>query len=436
MLKEGKTKKITIAPEEQEQTFELERMDGGAKKQENKKAKIPPLAPPLITPLRPSSTQGFGRAQQGSAGQARGEKGTPSNFWKKVSRVFSLLSTIPAAEKVFFAENFRVMVKAGLSVSEALETLALQTKNKKFALILSEIKEGVEEGNPLASMLAKYPKIFPEYFVNMIKVGEVSGTLEKNLEELSNQMKKDHDLMSKVRGAMIYPMVIVVATVGIGIMMFVYVIPSVLSVFDELKIQLPLATRILIAFSKFINRDGILLLAGIIAAVAGIILFRRTAKGKKFFHFLLLHAWILGPIAKKVNLARFARTVSSLLKTDIPVIESFKITSTVLGNVYYKNACLDASEKLGKGISINEVLKKYPALFPPLITQMVSVGEKSGTLDELLAELATFYEEEVSDITRNLSSIIEPILIVFLGGVVGLIAFAVISPIYSLSEAI
>jgi type IV pilus assembly protein PilC len=421
-MKEGKKKNIAIAPEEQEQSFELERMDGKSEKRKAKSEKLEKTEEKKVPEIVENEIVKSG--------------GKKSDFWKKASKVFSLLSTIPSAEKVFFAENFRVMVKAGLSVSEALETLALQTRNKKFALILTEIKEGVEEGNPLASMLAKYPKIFPEYFVNMIRVGEVSGTLEKNLEELSNQMKKDHDLTSKVRGAMIYPMVIVVATVGIGILMFVYVIPSVLSVFDELKIQLPLATRILIAFSKFINHHGILLLAGIVAAIAGIILFRRTAHGKKFFHFLILHAWIFGPIAKKVNLARFSRTVSSLLKTDIPVIESFKIASTVLGNVYYKNACLDASEKLAKGVNINEVLKKYPSLFPPLVTQMVSVGEKSGTLDELLAELALFYEEEVSDITKNLSSIIEPILIVFLGGVVGLIAFAVISPIYSLSEAI
>ena len=476
------TKKPVEAPEEREQDFELERMDGKkfkappsvipakagiqAKKEKNqkesppaeerepemeikpkKKEKIPPPhfaeaasrgrpTPPSATPLRPSSAQGYGAAQQGSAGQAREEKETPSDFWKKLIKILSSISTVPSSEKVFFAENFRVMVKAGLSVSEALETLALQTKNKKFAMILTEIKEGVEEGNGLAAILAKHPKVFPEYFVNMIRVGEVSGTLEKNLEELSNQMKKDHDLTSKIRGAMIYPMVIVLATAGIGILMFVYVIPNVLSIFEELNLKLPLATRILIAASKFMTNYGILLLIFTIAAIAGIIIFARTAKGKKIFHFLLLRAWILGPIAKKVNLARFARTISSLLKTDIPVVESFKIASTVLGNVYYKNACINASEKLAKGVNINEVLMEYPSLFPPLITQMVSVGEKSGTLDELLAELATFYEEEVSDITKNLSSIIEPILIVFLGGVVGLIAFAVISPIYTLSEGI
>jgi len=425
-----------------EQGFELEPMDDRAKKRASASAEKPAKPRMRVETKRIEAEEPEPKPKKSvepkieKVSKPKPAGAGQENFGKKIMKFLSSLSTIPSSEKVFFAENFRVMVKAGLSVSEALETLSLQTKNKKFSLILNEMKEGVEEGNPLASMLAKYPKIFPEYFVNMIRVGEISGTLEKNLEELSTQMKKDHDLTSKIRGAMIYPMVIVVATVGIGILMFVYVIPNMLSIFEELNLKLPLATRVLIAISKLITNHGVLILGIASIAIAGIIIFSRTAKGKKFFHFLLLHAWILGPIAKKVNLARFSRTISSLLKTDIPVIESFKIASTVLGNVYYKNACLDASEKLGKGINVNEVLKEHKNLFPPLVTQMVSVGEKSGTLDELLAELATFYEEEVSDITKNLSSIIEPILIVFLGGVVGLIAFAVISPIYTLSEGI
>lgn len=422
----GKNKKIVLPDKDavavgaDNNTFELEEKDVSPRKSANVAKKEPGKKPKPEEVAKPKPAA---PAEQ-------------KNFWKKITGLFSLLSVIPAAEKVFFAENFRVMVKAGLSVSEALETLALQTKNKKFAGILTDIKAGVEEGSAIAAKLAEYPKIFPEYFVSMIRVGEVSGTLEKNLEELANQMKKDHELTSKIKGAMIYPAVIVAATIGISILMFVYVIPSVLSIFEELKLELPLSTRILIAASKIINNNGILLLIVTLAAVLAIVFFARRAVGKKFFHFLLLNAWILGPIAKKINLARFARTLSSLLKTDIPVIESFKITSTILGNIFYKQACLAASDTLDKGVGVNEVLKNYPKLFPPLVTQMVSVGEKSGTLDVLLAELAAFYENEVADITKNLSSIIEPILIVFLGGVVGLIAFAVISPIYTLSQGI
>lgn len=437
MPKGGKQKNIIVAPEEREEDFELEPMDkknpkpNKEEEAEAKKSKDDEEEVAILSPAAeaPPPQEEISKPKPATAPEQK-------NFWKKIGKAFSLISTVPTAEKVFFAENFRVMVKAGLSLSEALETLALQTKNKKFKSVLTEIKDGVMEGNTLASMLAKFPKIFPEYFINMIRVGEVSGNLEKNLEELSNQMKKDHELVSKIRGAMIYPAVIVVATVGIGILMFVYVIPSVLSVFDELKLKLPLATRILIFISKFINAHGILLAIIIVSAIIAFISFSRTKKGKNIFHFILLNLWIVGPIIKKVNLARFARTVSSLLKTDIPVIESFKITSTVLGNIHYRKACLDVAEKLGKGVPINSVLNDAPKLFPPLVTQMVSVGEKSGTLDVLLSELATFYEDEVSDITKNLSSIIEPILIVFLGGVVGLIAFAVISPIYTLSEGI
>ena len=203
-----------------------------------------------------------------------------------------------------------------------------------------------------------------------------------------------------------------------------------------MKIQLPLATRILIAISKALTNYGALVALAFLILVVALFIFSRTKKGKLFNHFLFLRLWILGPIVHKINLARFSRTLSSLLKTDIPVIKSFEITSTILNNVYYKNACQNTAEELAKGVAINMILKKTPDLFPPLVTQMVLVGEKSGTTDELLAELAGFYEDEVSDITKNLSSIIEPILIVFLGGVVALIAFAVISPIYTLTQNI
>jgi len=360
------------------------------------------------------------------------KKSDIASIWKKITSI----GTVPLSEKMFFAENFRVMVKAGLSISEAIETLAMQTKNKKFKEVLLKIEDGVVKGNPLASMLQKFPKIFPAYFINMIAVGEKSGRLEENLEQLAIQMKKDHDIRSKVRGAMIYPSVIIAATTGITVLMFVYVIPNVLSIFEELTLELPLSTRILIAVSKFFTNNGIFAAIGIAILIAGLVAIAKTKKGKHFFHNIILHLWIIGPIAKKVNLARFSRTLSSLLKTDIPVIESFKITATVLSNSYYKEACIEASEKLAKGEQINQALKLYPFLFPPLVSQMVSVGEKSGTTEVLLGELAEFYESQVTEVTKNLSSIIEPILIVFLGGVVGLIAFAVISPIYSLSGSI
>jgi type IV pilus assembly protein PilC len=357
-------------------------------------------------------------------------------FFRKFNELLSSIFTIPLSEKLFFTENLRVMVKAGLSISEALETLALQTKNKKFKKVLQSVSEGVTGGNSLGSMLEQYPKIFPEYFINMVKVGEVSGNLEQNLEQLSLQMKKDHDLMSKIRGAMIYPAVILAATVGIVILMFVYVIPSVMSIFEDMKIQLPLATRILIAISKTLTDYGALVALGALLAAVALFILARTEKGKKINHFLLLRLWILGPIVHKVNLARFSRTLSSLLKTDIPVTQSFEITATILGNIYYRRACENVAEELAKGAAINSILRKTPNLFPPLVTQMILVGEKSGTLDELLGELAVFYEDEVSDITKNLSSIIEPILIVFLGGVVALIALAIISPIYTLTQNI
>lgn len=360
----------------------------------------------------------------------------PPSAIDKINEFLARLSRISLSEKMFFIDNLRVMVKAGLSMSEALETLAMQAKNKYFVKVVTEIKNDVLAGGTLGDAVEKFPKIFPEFFVNMIKAGEMSGNLEKNLEELGMQMKKDHEIVSKVKGAMIYPAVIVAATVGITILMFVYVIPSVLSVFEDAKVQLPLSTRILIAVSNGFTHYGLYVGSGLIAFIAGLMFYFRTPKGKRVAHAIILNLFIIGPIAKKVNLARFSRTLSSLLKTDIPVIESLKITSHVVGNVHFKEVLTQSAEELTKGVQINSVLAKHPKLFPPIVTQMILVGEKSGNLDMLLDELAGFYEAEVEDITKNLASIIEPILIVFLGGVVALIAFAVISPIYTLSENI
>jgi len=441
MSKGGINKNIGQSASLESADFELVPMGGKRVRQEappkpRAEKAVKKESPPSLAPISKQPTKKAPEPKKEEGAAAEEKPKAVSSFIGGLSKLLGIFSTVSLSEKLFFTENFRVMVKAGLSISEALETLALQARSKKFKKILEDINDGVVQGNSLGLMLAKYPKIFPEYFTNMIKVGELSGNLEQNLEQLSLQMKKDHDLSSKVRGALIYPIVILIATVGIVILMFVYVIPSVMSIFEDMNIALPLTTKILIAISKTVTNHGVLVaLTAIITGVA-LTFFSRTEKGKKVNHFLILRLWIIGPIAKKINLARFSRTLSSLLKTDIPVIDSFEITSTILNNVYYKRACHNASEQLAKGAAINIILRKTPNLFPPLVTQMVLVGEKSGTLDELLSELANFYEEEVSDITKNLSSIIEPILIVFLGGVVGLIAYAIISPIYTLTENI
>jgi type IV pilus assembly protein PilC len=236
---------------------------------------------------------------------------------------------------------------------------------------------------------------------------------------------------------MTYPIVILVAMLGITTGLLVFVLPKLLAIFKEFgDVQLPLPTRILIAVSDFVNENSILIACTFVGLVIAFIAFSRTGRGKKVIHAAIIGSPILGPIAKKINLARFSRTVSGLLKTDIPVVQSFEVTSQVMANVHYRNAILDAAEKIKKGETISHSLSPYGKLFPPLVIQMIYVGERSGDVDTLLADIADFYERQVDQVLDNLSSIIEPVLILFLGGMVGGIALAVMMPLYALTQSV
>jgi type IV pilus assembly protein PilC len=340
-------------------------------------------------------------------------------------------------QKVFFTENLRVMVKAGLSLAEALNTLALQSESKFFRKVIVSVKEDVESGKLMSQGLVKFPKVFPDIFVSMIQIGEVSGTLEQSLSELTQQMKKDYNLRSKVKGAMTYPIVILVAMLGITAGLFTFVLPKMLDIFKEFgNIQLPLPTRMLMAVNDFLQVHWLLAIGILVALVIGFIAFYRTPFGKNLVHAALIAVPLIGPIVRKINLARFARTLSGLLRTDIPVIQAIEVTSDVLGNLKYHKAVRGASEYVKKGDTISRALQAHPKLFPPLVIMMVSVGERSGTVDSLLADVAEFYEAQVDNVLDNMSSVIEPILILFLGGMVGGIALAVMVPMYTLTQAI
>lgn len=344
------------------------------------------------------------------------------------------LLRVSLPQKIFFTENLRVMIKAGLSLTESLRTLAMQTDSKGFRNVILDIFAEVEKGRSLAQALGKYPKVFESIFVNMISAGELSGTLEMTLEQLTQQMRKDYELVSKVKGAMTYPAVILAATVMIGIGMMIFVIPQILSIFDEIgRDQLPLATKILIAVSDFMQHDTLLLIIVVTGAITGFLWGIKTKPGRYLWHRFLISMFIIGPIVKKINLARFTRTLSSLLRTDIPIVQALQITADIVRNVFYHDAMMTAAEALKKGEQISAVLERSPKLFPPLVVQMIAVGERAGTVDQMLEEIADFYEAQVNQTMNNLSSIIEPLLILFLGAAVGGIALAVITPIYALT---
>lgn len=356
------------------------------------------------------------------------------NIVEKINNLLMIFSRIKLKEKLVFVQHLGIMLKAGISMSAALGTLSEQTENKKFKIILAKIKKDVESGVSLAESLKPHGKVFDELFINMVESGEISGKLEDVLHQLFIQMKKQNELIGKVKGALTYPAVIIFAMGGIGIFMITVVVPKITSMLKDFNTELPLPTKILIGISNALVNNGLLVGIGVIAFILIFFQILRTEKGKKFFQSLLLKMPVIAPIVKKINIARFARTVSSLLRTDIMIIKTFQITAKVLGNLHYRQALNEMGEKIKKGGQINEVIKNYPKLFPPVVVQMIIVGEETGQLDEILGELAEFYENEVDQIMNNLPAIIEPLLILVLGCGIGAMAVAIIMPMYSITS--
>ncbi len=358
---------------------------------------------------------------------------------KDQGSIFDILrkySTISLDEKLGFVENLQIMYKAGISLPKALQILTKQTKNLRLKSILSEVSGQVQAGKYLSDALAQYSGVFSNIFLSMVKVGEMSGSLEKSLEYLTVQLKREADLRSKTKGAMIYPSVILGAMVIIGVAMSIFVLPKLTSVFKDFSTELPLATRIIVKFADFMSGHAVLVIGGLVAFVAGVVSFLRTSLGQRLFDFGLLHTLVIGDIVRKINLARFARILSSLLKSSINMVQALEVTSESLGNIAYKEIVAEASEQVKVGKNLTDTLSKSPTLFPVLVVQMLQVGEESGTVEDMLNQLAEHYEDDVDNTLRNLSSIIEPLLLLVIGGVVGVLAMALIMPIYNISQNI
>ena len=369
-----------------------------------------------------------------SGNEDGGRKSKP--LMEKINDYLLKFSRVSLKEKLFLVQHLGIMLKAGISLSSGLKTLSKQAKNKYLIKILTDVSDNVEKGNNFADSLKPYKNVFGELFISMVEAGEMSGKLEEVLRQLYIQMKKDHALISKVKGALTYPIVIIIAMFGIGSFMILFVVPKITDMFNDMDAELPIATKILINVSNLIIHNGIASI--IILFLLIIIIYKtlKTTKGKYIFQAMLLKMPIIGGIVKKINLARFSRNISSLLKTDIMIIKSFQITANVVGNLHYRDALLAMAQKIKKGGKISEVIKSYPKLFTPIVAQMVAVGEDTGELDNILVELAEFYEEEIDQIMENLPAIIEPLLLLVLGVGVGGIAVAILMPMYSLSSAI
>jgi type IV pilus assembly protein PilC len=295
---------------------------------------------------------------------------------------------------------------------------------------------GVESGKSLNEALEQYPKIFSHIFVSMVKVGELSGDLEKSLDYLAIQLEREADLKSKTKGAMIYPMVIISAMVLIGIVMAIFVLPKLTETFKQFGANLPLPTKIVVAISDFSSAHPFLLVGGLIAFIVAAVAGFRTPTGKRAFDAFLLRMPIINPIVKKINLARFARILSSLMKSGISIVEGLQVAADSMDNSYYRDVIAVTASNVKLGKPLTEALAQQERLFPVIVTQMMEVGEETGNIENILEQLAVSFEGEVDNTMRNLSSIIEPLLLLIIGVVVGFLALALISPIYNIGQTI
>ena len=348
---------------------------------------------------------------------------------KKIVAGFGHISLV---ERMMFTRHLAVMVKAGLSLNQALKTLAEQTKNPRFKRAIVRIEENVRQGKTFSESLAIFPRIFNNLYVNMVKVGETSGNLDEVLNNLAEQIRKDHDLISRIRGAMIYPAVIIITMVGIGVLMMIMVVPKLTEVFEELNVDLPLSTQVIIGISNFLQNH---LIWGIVILIAFFFLARLSLRNKavkRVLHKIYLYTPILGPLLKKINSARFARTIGSLTESGVAIVKSLEITAGTLGNIHFKESLIACGQEVQKGKDLSKSLSNYKNLYTPMIIQMVRVGEQTGSLSSILKTLADFYEEEIDKTTKNLSSIIEPVIMIVVGAAIGFFAVSMIQPMYSM----
>ena len=311
-----------------------------------------------------------------------------------------------------------------------------QTKNVKLAQAIGDLGSSVRRGDALHVALAKFPGIFPDLFVAMVRAGEEGGDLPSSLLIVADQTERIYDLKRKIRSAMIYPCIILIAIVGIGTVMMIAVVPTLAQTFAEAHAVLPFSTRVVIGFSNLLKDDTVYVIIAVLALISMIVAVLKTKIGKRGLDFLLLHLPAIGSLVCEVNAARTARTLSSLLSSGVDMLASLEITRDVVQNSYFREVIKEAQASVRGGAALSVVFSQHENLYPAFVGEMMAVGEETGTTNEMLKRLATYYEEQVDHKTKDMSTIIEPFLMLFIGAAVGFFAVSMITPIYQMSQNI
>jgi len=344
-------------------------------------------------------------------------------------------SHISLLQKMLFAKHLAVMLKSGIAITDGLRLLYGSSQGK-FKQIIGEIYTSVKSGQSLANALSHYPNIFSSFFHGSVLAGEASGNLEINLDNIASQLKKDKDLTDKIKGALFYPIIVLVAAGGMGLFVSFYILPKITPLLSGLRVDLPLATRMLIKMSALSQSLGGYLLLIIICFFAFGLYLMRQKWSQPFFHRLWLSVPVIGKLIRYINLSRFSLNLAILLKSGLTITEALKLTSDSLTNYYYRQALVNVKQGVDKGSKLSANLNNFPDYFPEIAVRMIKIGEESGRLEETLFYLAEFYETEVDNATKNLSTAIEPVLLITIGLVVGFLAIAIITPIYSITGGV
>ena len=343
------------------------------------------------------------------------------------------LNRIKVKDLVMFSRQLAVMASANLPIVQALHILTEQTENPRLKTIISEVADDVDGGEKLSNSMERHPKVFTPFFIAMIRSGETSGSLSQVLNYLADEQEKDYALMSKIKGAMIYPAFILSALGGVGIVMMIFVVPKITAILEETGGELPMATKILIGTSSFLTTYWWIVLAFLVGLFIAAKYILRKDKPRQYWDFAKLKLPVFGPLFQKIYLVRFTRSMATLINGGVAITSSLNIASDVVGNAYYKDLISRTAHEVQDGNSIAALFLKSKEI-PPMIAHMLSVGEKTGRISEVLSKMTDFYEREVESSVANLISLIEPMIMILMGLGVGVMVAAVIMPMYNMSS--
>lgn len=339
-------------------------------------------------------------------------------------------------ELVIFTRQLATMISAGIPLLECLEILCEQTENPGFKAVLEEIVLDVRSGTDMSSALAKHPRVFEDIYVNMVRAGEVSGQIDEILVRLAEYQEKTQKLRQQITSAMTYPVISLVLIFGIVLFLLLVIIPKFKEIFASMGVELPFITTALLACSDFLIDEWYIWVPGVIGLFVGLRLYAKTTVGRRQADWLKLFAPIFGPLFKKVAISRFTRTFATLISSGVPILGALEIVASTSGNVHIEELVMSASESVRQGDTLASPLATKPKLFPPMVTRMIAIGEKSGALEQLLMKISEFYDDEVEAAVEQLTSLIEPIMICIMGILVGGMVLAIFLPIFALQKAL